>query len=229
MPDEEAALRALRRERVARVKRLLRWMPRRANVHRYPILKWFASSARRRAWIWSFRTSAALPAIYAGCILAFSPVYGLQLPLAFLLALIFRANFPILAGLQMITNPVTFVPVYFAGYQIGRITLNLFGWQSPVLGMEEFRSLLMGIFSLEIRHSLAYAAKITGVVTIGGWMMGIFAATILGTIYRIGAHEVAQTCRKLQELQQKREAEAGNGDNIGNDPVFPKRRHQPIP
>lgn len=207
MMDEEEALHALRRERIVRVKRLLRWMPRRANVHRYPILKWFARSARKRAFLWSFRTGAAVPAIYAGCVLAFSPLYGAQLPLAFLLALLLRANLPILAGLQVITNPITFIPVYYASYHIGRHVLNLLGWQAPPLGLEEFRSLFVSILSFEIKHSLGYAARITGITTIGGWMMGVFVASILATIYRFGAYEVGKTYRKLHEIQQKREAQ----------------------
>src|SRR5690606_15820056 len=56
MMQEEETLRRLQRERAARVKRVLRWMPRRATIHRYPILKWFAASARQRPYLWTFRT-----------------------------------------------------------------------------------------------------------------------------------------------------------------------------
>src|SRR3546814_6139453 len=34
---------------------LLRPLPRRANVSRYPVIKWFAGLARRLPFLWSFR------------------------------------------------------------------------------------------------------------------------------------------------------------------------------
>lgn len=79
MNPEEQMLHEQRRERVARVKRLLRWMPRKATLHRYPVLRRFQKEAMERAYIWSFRVNAAVPALYAGTILALLPLYGVQL------------------------------------------------------------------------------------------------------------------------------------------------------
>jgi uncharacterized protein (DUF2062 family) len=205
MTEEEAALRALRRERVARVKRLMRWLPRRATVHRYPFIGWFADSVRKRSFLWSFRTRSAVPAIYAGCILAFTPIYGIQVPLALLLAFLIRANLPILTGLQFITNPVTVLPIYFAAFAIGRVFLQLFGLECPHLSVEEFRLIFEAAVRLELKHSLGYVLQVGGITTVGGWMMGLFSAAILGMVYRFSAYEVAKTYKRLQELQGKRE------------------------
>jgi len=206
MTEEELALRALRRERVARVKRLLRWMPRRATMHRYPLLKWFARSARKRAYLWSFRTRAAVPSIYAGCLIAFAPIYGIQVPLALLVAFLLRANLPILVGAQFITNPVTAVPIYFAAFAIGRVFLGLLGVECPHLSVEEFKVLFHQMAHLELRHSIAYASKVFGITLLGSTMMALFTAAITSMIYRFSAYEVTQTYHRLQELQRKREA-----------------------
>jgi uncharacterized protein len=107
-----------RHRRIRRIKFLLRHLPRRATLHRYPVLKWFAETARRRPYLWSFRTSEMTPAFYAGSILALEPVYGFQLILAFVLALVFRANLPVLVGLQFITNPAT-LWLYGLTYWVG--------------------------------------------------------------------------------------------------------------
>ncbi|MFP4540019.1 MAG: DUF2062 domain-containing protein [Opitutales bacterium] len=206
MMEEEEALQALRRSRVVRVKRMLRWMPRRANMHRYPVLKWFGVPARQRAELWSFRTRNAVPAIYAGLLLALTPLYGVQLPLSVLLAFWLRANLPILCGIQFITNPLTVFPIYFSAFHIGRITLQLVGLEVPNLNMAQFKLLLNSLMSFELRHSFGFIWQTFASTTLGGWMMGLFSATIAATIYRVGAYEVGQTYQRLHELQRRREA-----------------------
>ena len=73
MTVEESELEETRWRRIRRVKKWLRPLPRRATIHRYPILKFFAESARKRIYLWSFRVENAVPAIYAGCILSLTP------------------------------------------------------------------------------------------------------------------------------------------------------------
>lgn len=114
--------------RMRRVKRLLRFMPRRAVFHRYPLIGRFATLARRRSYLWSFKTAHVRPALYFGSILALLPVMGVQLPLAFGLALLLRCNLMVMGGLQFITNPVTAVPVYGATYWLGKSVIEASGF-----------------------------------------------------------------------------------------------------
>jgi|TARA_B110000438_G_scaffold240764_1_gene239577 uncharacterized protein (DUF2062 family) len=204
MTDDEEFLRALRRGRIARVKRILRWLPRKATIHRYPIVGRFANSARKHGFLWSFRTAEALPALYAGFLLAFTPIYGLQIPIAFFLALKLRANLPILVGLQMLTNPLTAVPIYYAGYHIGRITLELVGFSFPHLNSSEFKLLFDHIMTLNFGHSFSFLARILTVISVGGWMIGLLLGTVSAMLYRLGAQELIKTYGRLQGLQQKR-------------------------
>lgn len=118
MSDEHA-----RKDRHARFrlwKQVLRFIPRRAAFHRYPFVGRFAEVARKRSYLWSFRMPHLRPAFYAGSILAVMPIIGVQLPSAFILALLLRANFMVLGGLQFITNPVTAAPIYYATHQLGK-------------------------------------------------------------------------------------------------------------
>ena len=43
------------RQRRRRIRRWLKPLPRRASIHRYPILNRFADFARRRPYLWSFK------------------------------------------------------------------------------------------------------------------------------------------------------------------------------
>ena len=207
MTLEENRLSQRRRERVARVKRILRWMPRRATIHRYPVLKWSAKTARKRSYLWSFRAHAAVPALYAGCILALLPLYGLQLPLSLLVAFLFRANLPILASLQFLTNPFTLLPAYFTGYQVGKAVLNLFGVESPSLNMEGLKAFFSTLSSGAWSQNFDYLLTVWLVMALGGVILGTFLATIASVIYKIAAYEVAWSYKRLMELQSKRESE----------------------
>ncbi|MEM9157674.1 MAG: DUF2062 domain-containing protein, partial [Verrucomicrobiota bacterium] len=110
--EEDHEIRRERHSRIRLAKKILRPLPRRATLHRYPFLKRFATSARKKPFLWSFRVEHVSPAIYVGCILAFLPAYGAQLVLGFFCALLFRCNLLVTSALVFITNPITGVPIY---------------------------------------------------------------------------------------------------------------------
>ena len=116
----------LRFARIRRLKLLLRYMPRRARFHTYPLVGRFASFARKRSYLWSFRYSQIRPSLYLGSILTLIPIPA-QLPIAFLLCLSFRANFMIRGGLQFVSNPATSVPFVIGTYKLGSMVLNVTG------------------------------------------------------------------------------------------------------
>jgi hypothetical protein len=115
-----------RRRRIRRLKKWMRPLPRRSNVHRYPVLKWFSGMARRRAFLWSFRSREMVTALFLGLIVAFMPLVGIQMLIVFFIALWFRANLPVIVALQWVSNPFTMGPIYFADYQIGLAMMELF-------------------------------------------------------------------------------------------------------
>ena len=142
---QETRHREQRRVRVARVRWWLARLPRRASLHRYPLLRHFAAAARRRPYLWSFELPGVRRAIYVGATVAFLPVFGLQLLVAFLAALLVRANLAVTCALQLVTNPLTIAPVYYFTYRIGIWIIRTFevgeGW-SPT--GTRFNALILG-------------------------------------------------------------------------------------
>lgn len=109
-------------------------------MHKYPLIGRFADFARKRAYLWSFRTENVRPAFYAGSILSLLPVMGVQLPVAFVLCLVLRGNFMVMGGLQFITNPFTAAPIYYGTHQLGAKIIEISGFGASIEVVEEPRS-----------------------------------------------------------------------------------------
>ena len=118
-------------KRIRRLKRFLRPLPRRSNVHRYPVLKWFADTAYKRSFLWSFKGKPVQSALFWGIWVSMLPIVGIQMLVVFFVSLLVRANLPLIVGLQWISNPLTMGPIYFADYKIGMILLKLIGVDYP--------------------------------------------------------------------------------------------------
>ena len=63
-----------RYRRIRLVKKLMRPMPRKSNLHRYPILKYFAATARKRSYLWEFRRRNVVAALWIGWLVALVPI-----------------------------------------------------------------------------------------------------------------------------------------------------------
>ena len=193
MAAEETRLQERRFSNIRRAKKLLRWLPRRANLHRYPFLRRFASTARKRSYLWSFRTKHVMPAFFAGCILSFMPLFGVQIPLAFVASLILRANLPILVGLQLISNPLTLPVIYHAAYMIGDFSFGIFGdpnQMTLLTGIEENAGLLgQGVY------------KITAAM-VGGIVIGLCFGLVLSVTYKIAAIGASRTLIRMREVRE---------------------------
>lgn len=107
---------------------------------RYPVLRRFAEPARRRPFLWSWKRPHTTRALYLGCILTCLPLYFVQIALAMLLAVVFRANLTVLAGLQMVSNPLTAPGMTFGAYQIGKsinglLPITYGNWSGAVVNL----------------------------------------------------------------------------------------------
>lgn len=110
-----------------RLRWLLRWIPGKRTLARYPVLKSFGSTLKKRTYLWSFKKDRVVPAILIGSVVAFLPIYGVQLPIVMGIAMLMKINLPILAGLQFVSNPFTLIPIYLANYKVGSWILGWFG------------------------------------------------------------------------------------------------------
>jgi uncharacterized protein (DUF2062 family) len=153
--------------RFGRTRWLMRRLPRRRNVHSYPVLRWFAEHAHRRPYLWSFRPTPVRISLWVGTLLAFQPIYGLQIVVAFLAALVLRANLPVMCGLQALTNPLTAGPAYYLGYRLGMVLL---GWAG-----------LVGIWNPWAERAVA--------LVLGGLLVGAAVAAVLEGIWRLAVWE----------------------------------------
>lgn len=179
-------------QRVRRVKRWLRPLPRRATIHNYPVLKWFADTARKRNYLWSFKRDAVVTAIYAGCILTFLPLYGVQIGLAFVLAILFRANLMVLVALQLISNPLTVAPMWVANYYVGDFILNSFSIDATELHLEGMRGFEES-GGIVLTEGMKRAFGYYGAITLGGAILGYFTGFILSFIYQYTANRYILT------------------------------------
>nr|WP_227697366.1 DUF2062 domain-containing protein [Psychrobacter celer] len=98
-------------------KRLKDLLPTPEKILESRTLKLFAPQLAD-ARLWHFNRHSLNKAVYIGVLSAFFPLPG-QMLLALLGSLIFRANVPMALGLTWITNPVTSLPIFYAGYYIG--------------------------------------------------------------------------------------------------------------
>lgn len=165
--------------RYARIRTLKKWLrplPRRATIHRYPILKWFAETARNRSFLWSFRKSEVITAIYSGCILSMLPLYGFQIVLAFGTALIFRANLMIVVALQFISNPFTVPFIYLLSYKTGDFILTTFGFDFQ-------REVVPKFMEVAEAEAVQVIPEASGRFRFGYW---IFATMIGGLVLGLG-------------------------------------------
>lgn len=166
-------------ERRRRLRKLLRPLPRRANVRRYPVIKWFAEHAKRRPYLWSFKRAHVIPALYFGAVLALLPLYGLQAGLAFAAALLVRGNLTVMVGLQFITNPLTIGPIYYFTYRVGM-------WLIATTGLGE------GMAGWGTRVNALF---------LGGIVVGLAVALMVDLVWRFASWEAKQFRHRLARLR----------------------------
>lgn len=182
-----------------RARFFLRFMPRRAVFHKYPLIGRFATLARKRSYLWSFKRVHLRPAFYAGSILSLLPLMGLQLPIALALALLLRVNFMVLGALQFLTNPFTAAPIYYATHHLGRTLIDAAGFGKsldaidPVTGQAEDG---LGVVLLEPGaetalvpagdvHWTAQVGDAINALIVGGLVAGLMLGLLLDLLDRI--------------------------------------------
>ena len=206
MTIEENELRETRTRRIRRVKRWLRLLPRRTNIHRYPILWRFSVGARKRTYLWSFRVEHTVPAIYAGFILALMPLYGIQIPIALCLALFLRANLPILVGLQMLSNPLTILPFWYAAYQVGSNVLRVVSIETPQLGQNDVKAIVDNFTTGQWSSNIEPLLATFSIMCLGGIVIGLFFGLISSFAYRFTAKRTAASYSLLIQKIHERKA-----------------------
>jgi uncharacterized protein (DUF2062 family) len=99
-----------------------RWLPSEESLKAHPRLRWMGPLLRR-PWLWQLsRHRVALGAgigVFFGFLI---PV--LQIVVAAVFAVLLRANLPVAVIATLVTNPLTFAPVFVAAYRTGSSMLD---------------------------------------------------------------------------------------------------------
>ncbi|MEN9840541.1 MAG: hypothetical protein RL376_341 [Verrucomicrobiota bacterium] len=186
MTADEHHHRRLHFARIRRAKFWLKFMPRRARFHTYPVVGRFAAFARKRSYLWSFNYAHIRPALYLGSVLTLLPVLG-QVPIAFVLCLLFRANFMLLGGIQFLSNMLTFPFIIAATLKVGFFVIEL-------TGLDRFTGIIPGAFSsgLGTNHeaasttatSISHKVVLYGsALTIGSIICGLLLGAALDLLW----------------------------------------------
>ena len=201
----------------------MRPLPRKATIHRYPVLRHFAQTARKRSYLWSFKQRHVIRAIYAGCVLSLMPIYGLQIVIAFVVSLYIRANLMVMIALQFITNPITAVPLYILCYKVGGFIIDPLYDNPPQINIAEFiRQLLqlegqadisdtsVGVLAQSRANNATPVQQFVyamSAISAGGVVIGGIIAIILSIIYQWVAREAAFSYQWFQEQKRQRKEE----------------------
>ncbi|HQN47797.1 MAG TPA: DUF2062 domain-containing protein, partial [Rugosibacter sp.] len=99
------------------IRRLRRFVPSRETLESSPWLAWLAPwLGHPKLWHWSRRGVALGVAVglFFGLLLPLA-----QIPAATSAAIVLRANLPAAAASTLVTNPLTFAPIYYGAYRLG--------------------------------------------------------------------------------------------------------------
>ena len=126
--------------------------------------------------LWHFNRHSLNKAVYIGVLSAFFPLPG-QMLIALVGSLIFRANVPMALGLTWITNPLTSLPIFYAGYYIGAKIID-----APVLSLRLIGRMIAD-FSLWVLSDGANPfITYQGTVSIAAFCIGITILAVLTSI-----------------------------------------------
>jgi uncharacterized protein len=107
-------------------KRLKAWLPNPQTIKDNRWLRWMGP-ALHHPRLWHFSRKGIAMGLALGIFFGLlSPVA--QMPLAAGAAIVLRANLPMAVASTLVTNPVTFGPVYYGAYHLGKAILG----QRPV-------------------------------------------------------------------------------------------------
>lgn len=129
---------------------MLRRLPRRSNVTRYPLIRYWGEGARARSYLWSWKQPNVERSLYIGWIVTLLPFGGVQILLAALMAVLLKGNLTVATGLQFISNPLTAAPLYVSTYFVGKQVMSVAGlepegWLSGALAFLVAGGLVCGI------------------------------------------------------------------------------------
>lgn len=104
-------------------KLLQRYMPNREKIGGIKSLE-FLGDKLHRPNLWHLNRRSVSLAFAVGLWAMYTPPLPWQMVIAAALAIYFNANLPIAVALVWITNPVTWIPMYYFAYKVGALAIG---------------------------------------------------------------------------------------------------------
>lgn len=178
---------------------LRRFLPDHETVHSNRWLRPFANTLLHpRLWHLNRHSAAGAVAVGLFCGLVPGPLQMLSAALA---CIVLRVNLPLALVTTLYTNPLTIIPLYLLGYEIGRLAL---GGTAPVfitppdwdaMGLFEWFS-AMGRWMMELGQPLA-----VGLVILGS-MLALIGYAVVRSAWR---YWLLRTWRRRAEIRATRD------------------------
>lgn len=102
--------------------KIKRWLPERDQLQHNRWLRWLGP-ALYHPRLWRMSRKGVALGVAIGIFFGFLIPIA-QIPFSAALAVALRANLPVAMASTLVTNPVTFGPVYYAAYHVGRAVLG---------------------------------------------------------------------------------------------------------
>ncbi len=182
-------------KRIRWVKKILRYLPRRASIHNYPILKHFSSVIKKRSYLWSFRVNDVIPAFYVGWIITLLPIPSIcQIFIALLAAIFCCANVMILVGLQLLSNPFTFIFLWAITHKVGAFIVSILGTEAVSAMIQE----ACDSFTWSIGGCCKTAIRWIATTVLGAIILGSILGFISSFIYKFFAKRSVKSVKSPQ-------------------------------
>ncbi|MBP5191382.1 MAG: DUF2062 domain-containing protein [Opitutales bacterium] len=156
-------------------KKWMKYFPSRVTLRKNFFFRKFGSVLLDKIpQLWSFAYQPMRAAYFAGWILTWLPVMGIQIPIAILLAVLFRANVLLLIAIQMVSNPLTVPFMYPLEFSLGKWFASLLPFHSDFITQASLKGMLSAIKSGSWEQLFS--------IGFGGFLLACLGGTLIGTV-----------------------------------------------
>jgi uncharacterized protein (DUF2062 family) len=171
-----------------------RYLPDPRKIREIESLK-FLGDKLHRPNLWHINRRSVANAFACGLFAMYTPPLPWQMIIAAILAIYFNANLPIAVALVWITNPITWIPMYYFAYWVGAL----------LMGKETFTFLTFSqLFSFETAWELGAPFLLgCGILMVAGAALGYFGVHALWRLHVLKRWEERKLRRQGIVVERK--------------------------
>ncbi|MEB3357759.1 MAG: DUF2062 domain-containing protein [Synechococcales bacterium] len=114
----------------------------------------------------------------AGVFAGWFPLFGLQTIIGIAIAAVVQGNKLIAAAGTWVSNPLTYVPIYFFNFRVGQRLLELAGVQSEMPDLSALQAIIDNANWQSFSEFLALGASFTAALFLGSFVVGCISAVV---------------------------------------------------